>query len=97
MIKKALKNNKNDILHAGLENVDKTYSKKIVLMVDDIDGDPTKICFCKLFINAKITQNSRSKPMSEVIFKLVRAHIGLSGPSFDIFFKTNCYIWTATN
>ncbi len=53
MIKKALKNNKNDILHAGLENIDKTYSKKIVLMVDGIDGDPTKICFASCLLMQK--------------------------------------------
>ncbi len=77
VVKKALKKCKNDILHARLGHMGKTHSKRIASMVNDIDGDPTKICFCESFISAKITRNPSTKPMSEVTTKLGRVHMDL--------------------
>lgn len=66
-------------------------------MIDNIDGDLTKVCFCELCINAKIMQNLNSKPMLKVTTKIVRVYIDLWGFFPDIFLKKNCYICTATN
>ncbi len=77
VIKKALKKGKNDILHVRLGYMSETNSKRIASMVDDIDGDPTKICFCESCINAKITRNPSTKPMSQVTTKLGRMHMDL--------------------
>lgn len=46
-------------------------------MVDNDDNNSSKICFCKLCISSKITQNLSKKPMSEVTTKLGRVHIDL--------------------
>lgn len=78
MIAKALKKDKNDILYICLRHIDKIYRKKIVLIVNNIDIDLTKICFCdyKSYICTKITQNLSNKPISEVTIKLdIRVHI----------------------
>ena len=63
VVKKALRKGKNDILHTGLRYMGETHNKKIVSIVDDIDGNLTKICFCESYISAKITQNPSTKPM----------------------------------
>ena len=83
VVTKALKNGKNDILHARLGHMGETHGKKIISMVDDIDGDPTKICFydCKSCTGTKITQNPSNKPMSEVTTKLDRVHMDFWGLS----------------
>ena len=77
MVVKAFKKGKNNILYARLGYMDETYGKKIVLIIDNIDGNPTKICFCnyKSCTNTKIMQNLSNKPMSEVTTKLDRVHI----------------------
>ena len=95
MVKKALKKSKNYILHARLGYMGKIYIKKIVSMVDDIDGNPTKICFYNSCISIKIMQNLSTKPISEVSTKLDRVHVDLWGPSSNIFLKENRYRWTA--
>ena len=77
VVKRALKKGKNDILHARLGHMGETHSKRIISMVDDIDNDPTKICFCESCISAKITKNLSTKPMSEVTIKLSRVHMDL--------------------
>ena len=69
-----------------------THSKKMISMVANIDSDLTKICFCESYISAKITQNSSSRPMSEVTTKMGKVHIDLWGRSPDIFLERNCYI-----
>ena len=97
VVKKALRKGKNDILHARLGHMGETHSKKIISMVDNIDGDPTKICFCESCISAKITRNPSSKPMSEVTTKMGRVHMDLWGPSPDISLEGNRYMWTATD
>ena len=43
VVEKDLRKGKNDILYARLEYMGETHSKKIISMVDNIDGDPTKI------------------------------------------------------
>lgn len=53
----------------------KIYNKKIFVIVDNIDSDPTKIYFCELCVNTKITQNLSTKPISKVSIKLVKVHI----------------------
>ncbi len=97
VVKKTLKKGKNNILHARLGYMGETYSKRIVSMVDDIDGDPTKICFCESCISAKITRNLSTKPMSEVTTKLGRVNMDLWGPSPDISLEENRYMWTTTD
>ena len=92
MVKKVLKKGKNDIFYARLGHIDETHSKKIISIVDNIDGDPTKICFYASYISAKIMQNPSSKPMSEVITKIDKMHMDLRGPSSDISLKRNCYM-----
>lgn len=77
VVKKALKKDKNDILHIYLEYINKTHNKKIVSIVDDIDNDPTKIYFFKLCVNTKIMQNLNTKLMSEVTTKLGRVYMDL--------------------
>ena len=69
--------------------MDETHGKKIVLMVDDIDGDPTKICFCdcESCTSTKITQNPSNKPMSEITTKLGRVYMDFWGLSPDIFLE----------
>lgn len=57
--------------------MDETYSKRIISIVNDIDGDLSKIYFCKLCINLKIMQNPSKKPMSEVTTKLDRVYMDL--------------------
>lgn len=66
IVKKTLKKGKNNILYIYLGYIDKTNSKKIVLMIDDINSDIIKICFYELCISAKITQNLSTKFMLEV-------------------------------
>ncbi len=97
LVKKALKKGKNDILHAQLGHMGETNSKRIASMVNDIDGDPTKICFCESCISAKITRNPSTKPMSEVTTKLGRVNMDLWGLLPDISLERNRYIWTATD
>ena len=97
VVKKALKKGKNDILHTRLGHMGETYSNRIISMVDDIDDDPTKICFCESCICAKITIHPSMKPMSKVTTKLGRVHMDLWGPSPDISLEGNCYMWTVTN
>lgn len=46
-------------------------------MVDNINGDITKICFCELCISAKILQNLSTKPILEIITKWDSIHIDL--------------------
>lgn len=53
------------------------YSKRIILIVNNIDGDLTKICFYKLYINIKIVKNLCTKPMSDIITKPYRVHMNL--------------------
>lgn len=77
MVKKTLKKGKNDIFHTCLEHMGETHIKKIILMVNDIIGDLSKIYFCESYINSKIMRNPSKKPMSEVTTKLGRVHIDL--------------------
>lgn len=53
----------------------KTHNEKIFFIVDNINGDLTKICFCKLYISAKITQNAGIKPLSEITINLSKIFI----------------------
>lgn len=77
MVKKILKKSKNDILYARLGNMNKTYSNKIISIIDDIYDNLTKICFYKLGIDAKIMQNSNIKSMSEITKKQGRVNMDL--------------------
>ncbi len=90
-----LKKDKNNILRARLGNIGESHSKQISQMVDDIDGKPSKICFCGACIRAKITRNPSKKPISAVTEKLKRVHMDLWGPSSNISLQRNRYIWTA--
>ena len=92
VVKKILRKSKNNILYARLGNMGETHSKKIISMVDNIDGDPTKICFCESYISAKIMQNPSNKPISEVTTKMNRVYIDLWGPFPDISLEKNCYM-----
>lgn len=92
VFKKALKKGKNDIFYAYLGQICETYSKKIILIIDDINGNLTKICFYESYISAKITQNSSTKLISEIIIKLNRIHMYLSRHFSHISLKDNCYI-----
>lgn len=96
VVKKALKKGKNNILHARLGHMSKTYNKKIVLIVDNIDSNPTKICFGKSCIGAKIMRNPSTKLMSEVTTKLGRIQIDFWESFPNISLKINCYMWIAT-
>lgn len=75
MVKKTLKKGTNYLFYTCLGYIDKTHNKKIILMVDNTDGNTTKICFCKSYISAKITQNLSSKPISEITIKIGGMHI----------------------
>ena len=97
VVVKALKKDKNDILHTRLGHIGESHSKQISSMVDDIDGDPSKICFCEACIGAKITRNPSKKPISAVTEKLERVHMDLWGPAPDISLQGNRYMWTATD
>ena len=66
-------------------------------MVDDIDGDPSEICFYKANIEVKITRNPNKKPILTMTEKLERVHIDLWGPAPDISFQENWYMWIANN
>lgn len=77
VVKKALKKGKNDILYVCLGHIGKTHGKKIILIVDNIDSNSTKICFHKLYISAKIMQNLSSKPISEITTKMGKMYIDL--------------------
>lgn len=77
VVKKALKKGKNNIFYIYLGHIDETYSKKIISIINNIDGDSTKICFYELCISAKIIRNLSTKPMSEVTTKLGRVYIDL--------------------
>ena len=92
VVVKALKKDKNDILHAQLGQMGKSHSKRISQIVDDIDGDPSKICFCEVCIEAKITRISSEKPILPGTEKLERVHLDLWGPALDIFLQGNRYI-----
>lgn len=92
MIKRALKKGKNNILHTHLGQINETHGKKIILIVDNIDDDPTKICFCESYFSAKILRNPYSKPMSEVIIKMGMVYIDLWGLSPNNSLEGNCYI-----
>ena len=61
-------------------------------MVDDIDGDPSKICFSETCIKVKITRNPSKKSFSAVKEKLERVHIDLWGLAPDISLQENCYM-----
>lgn len=97
VVKKVLKNGKNDILHIELGHIGKTYSKRVISMVDDIDTDLSKIYFYESCISLKIMQNPSKKSISEVITRLGKIHIDLWKPSLDISLKENYYMWTATD
>ena len=99
VVTKALKNGKNDILHIRLGHMGKTYRKKIISMVVDIDGNLTKICFydCKSYTSTKITQNPSNKPILEITTKLDRVYIDFSGLSLNISLKGDQYTWITTN
>ncbi len=79
-----LKKDQNDILHAPLGNIGESHSKRISYIVDDIDDDLSKICFCEIGIGANITRNLSKKLISAVTKKLKRGHIDLWGPVPDI-------------
>ena len=91
-VKKALKKGKNDIFHIRLRHIGEIHSKKIIVIVDNIDGNPNKICFCELYISVKITRNPSTKLLSKVSIKLGRIYIDLWGPSSNISLEGNCYI-----
>ena len=76
-----------------------THGKKIVSMVDDIDGDPIMVCFCdcKSCTSTKIMQNPSNKPMPEVTTKLGRVYMDFWGLSPNISLERDQYTWTATN
>lgn len=63
-------------------------------MVDNINGNLTKICFYKLYINVNIIQNLSIKLISKLITKLGKLYINFYKPFFDIFSKKNYCIWT---
>lgn len=46
------------------------YGKKIFIIVEFINSNLTKICFCKLYIRIKIIQNLSNKLKSKVTIKL---------------------------
>ena len=92
VVKKAFKKGRNDIFHVRLGHMGKTHSNKIISIVNDIDNDPTKICFCESCISAKITRNPSTKPMSEVTTKLGKVHMGFWGLFPNISLKRNCYM-----
>lgn len=97
VVKKALKKRKNDVLHECLRHMGISHGKKIIFMVYDIDGDISKICFCKSYISSKIIYNPSKKFILEVIKKWDGIHINFWESSSDISLKRNCYIWMAIN
>lgn len=97
IVKKSLKKGKNDLFYACLGHMVETYNKKIISIVDDIDSDPTKICFYKSCISIKITINLSIKTISEITTKLGKVHINFWRLFLNISLGKNCYIWTITN
>ena len=97
VVVKALKKDKNNILHVQLSHIGESHSKQISSMVDDIDSNPSKICFCEICIGAKITRNPSKKPISAMTEKLERVQMDLWAPTPDIFLQGNRYMWTATD
>lgn len=79
--------------------MNETQRKKIVLMVDNINDDLIKICFCdcELCTSIKITQNLSNKPMSKVTTKLGEVHMDFLKLSPSIFLEKDQYIWIVTN
>lgn len=97
VVKRALKKSKNNIFYTYLRHIGKINSKKIISMIDDIYGDPTKICFYELYISIKIIRNLSIKAISKVTTKLGKVHIDFWGSFSNISLERNCYIWTATD
>ena len=89
VIFKALKKDKNDILYARLGHISESHSKRIRSMVDDIDDDPSKICFCEACMGAKMTRNPSKKPISAATENLERVQMDLLGPSPNISLQEN--------
>lgn len=77
VVKKALKKGKNNLFYEQLGHMGKIYSKKNFSIIDNIDGNPTKIYFYQLCINAKITKNPRIKPILKITTKLNKMHMSL--------------------
>lgn len=89
MIIKALKKGKNYILYVYLGHMSETYGIKIILMIDDINGNLTKIYFYdyKSYTNIKIMQNFSNKSISEIITKLGRVNMDFWGLFPNIFLE----------
>ena len=77
VVVKDLKKDKNDILYARLGHIGESDSKRISHMVEDIDGNSSKVCLCGAYIGAKIPRNLSKKPISAVTEKLERVHMDL--------------------
>lgn len=77
IVKKSLKMGKNNIFYIYLEYISKIHSKKIISIINNMNRDPTKICFYKLYINIKIIKNLSTKFMSKIVTKLGRVYINL--------------------
>lgn len=97
MIKKTLKKGKNDIFYIRLGHINESYSKKIISIIDDIDNNLSKICFCGLYISLKIIENLSKKRISELITKLGKVNMDVWESSLNISLEKDCHIWTATN
>lgn len=77
VVKKALKKGKDNIFHTRLGYISETHNKRIISIIDNINGDLTKIYFCELYISIKITRNLGTKSMSKITTKLDRVHMDL--------------------
>lgn len=73
--------------------MDGSHGNKIVLIVDDINSNSTKICFCdyKSFPNTKIIQNLSNKLMSKRTTKLGKVYMDFWGLSSNIFLERDQY------
>lgn len=92
MVNKALKKGKNDILHIYLGYINETYNKRVISIIDDINGDPSKIYFCESYISSKIMRDLSKKPVLKVTTKLGRVNIDLWGLSTNISLERNQFI-----
>lgn len=92
MVKKVLKKGKDNIFYIYLRYISKIYNKKIVIIVDNINGNLIKICFYKSYISTKIKKNLSTKLISKITTKLDKIHINFCKFFSNILLKRNCYI-----
>lgn len=66
VVKIVLKKGNSNILHLYLGLMGEINNKRIVSVINTINGDQINIYICELYISIKIMQNSSNKSISKV-------------------------------